>query len=93
MAKIELTLTVEDGAVKAMLAELLEAVRESTAPTPAVTSASMLTIKEAAEKYGISHDFMRKLVLRHEVRHVMAGKKYLVNEASLAGYLEGKHPG
>jgi len=93
MARIEMTLTVEDGAVKAMLAELLEAVRESAAPAPAAAPASMLKIREAAEKYGISHHHARQLVLRRDVRYVMAGKTYLVNEASLAEYLAAGHPG
>lgn len=39
----------------------------------------MLTIKETAERTGLSYDFIRKLCLRRKIIFIRSGAKYLVN--------------
>lgn len=44
---------------------------------------TMVTIKEASLKTGLSYDFIRKLCLRNEIIHIKAGNKFLINFESL----------
>lgn len=46
----------------------------------------MLTIKEAALKFGIAQHHARQLALTGRVRAVRAGKKILINAQSVVDY-------
>jgi len=48
---------------------------------------TMLTIKEAAEKTGVSYDCIRKLCLQNKIVHIRAGVKYLINFEKFVEYL------
>jgi len=48
---------------------------------------TMLTIKETAQETGMAEHFIRSLVLKNEIVHVKAGKKYLINLEKLIDYL------
>ena len=48
---------------------------------------TMLTIKEAAEKTGVSYDCIRKLCLQNKIVHIRAGTKYLINFEKFVDYL------
>ena len=51
-------------------------------------STRMLTINEAAERApGLSKWRIREMCISGELPHLMAGKKYLINEQVLIGYL------
>jgi excisionase family DNA binding protein len=51
-------------------------------------STRMLTINEAAERApGLSKWRIRKMCISGKLPHLMAGKKYLINEQVLIGYL------
>jgi len=51
-------------------------------------SARMLTINEAAERApGLSKWRIREMCVSGELPHLKAGKKYLINEQMLVGYL------
>lgn len=47
----------------------------------------MLTIKEAAEKTGISYEHIRQMCINGQLVHVKAGRKFLINAARLTEYL------
>ncbi|MDR0220012.1 MAG: helix-turn-helix domain-containing protein [Lachnospiraceae bacterium] len=47
----------------------------------------MLSIQEAADTFGISAYFVRKLVLSKKVKAVRSGAKYLIAKENLADYL------
>jgi excisionase family DNA binding protein len=48
----------------------------------------MLTINEAAERVpGLSKWRIREMCISGELPHLKAGKKYLINEQVLVGYL------
>ena len=52
------------------------------------TSIRMLTINEAAERVpGLSKWRIREMCISGELPHLKAGKKYLINEQVLIGYL------
>lgn len=51
---------------------------------------TMVTIKEAAEKTGLSYYFIRKLCLEKKVVHIMAGRKVLINQEKLINFLNGE---
>ena len=51
---------------------------------------TMVTIKEAAEKTGLSYYYIRKLCLEKKVVHIMAGRKVLINEEKLINFLNGE---
>lgn len=48
---------------------------------------TMLTIRETANRTGISYDAIRKLCLRDEIVYIKAGKKYLINFEKFCEYL------
>ena len=51
-------------------------------------STRMLTINEAAERApGLSKWRIREMCISGELPHLKAGKKYLINEQVLIGYL------
>jgi hypothetical protein len=52
----------------------------------------MLTIRETAERFGLSEHYVRNLAKRQpgQVRTVKAGVKTLVNANSLCAYLNGE---
>lgn len=52
-----------------------------------MTIPTMLTLKEAAEKTGLSYDCLRKMCLQKKIVYITAGKKFLVNEEKLVEYL------
>ena len=53
-----------------------------------MASARMLTINEAAERApGLSKWRIREMCVSGELPHLKAGKKYLINEQVLVGYL------
>ena len=58
-----------------------------------MTIPTMVTIKEAAEKTGLSYYYIRKLCLEKKVVHIMAGRKVLINEEKLVNYLNGETEG
>ena len=47
----------------------------------------MLTIKETADRTGLSYDYIRKLCLQRKIVFVRTGKKYLVNYSQFIEYL------
>ena len=55
-----------------------------------MTIPTMVTIKEAAEKTGLSYYFIRKLCLEKIVVHIMAGRKVLINQEKLINFLNGE---
>lgn len=51
---------------------------------------TMLSIKEAAGRTGLSYDALRRLCLQHRIAHIRVGSrggKYLINFESLINYL------
>lgn len=48
---------------------------------------TMLTLREAAARTGLSYDYLRKACLRGDIVHVRAGCKFLVNFDKLVDYL------
>ncbi len=52
-----------------------------------MTIPTMLTLKEAAEKTGLSYGCLRKMCLQKKIVYITAGKKFLVNEEKLVEYL------
>lgn len=59
----------------------------------AVSYPSMLTVRQAAEKFGLSPAFVRKLCRDGTVRFVAVGRtRWLVNERSLVDFLEHGEP-
>jgi len=56
--------------------------------TTAMSQTRMLTINEAAECVpGLSKWRIREMCISGELPHMKAGKKYLINEQVLVGYL------
>ena len=54
---------------------------------------NMLSVKKAADKFGISEYFLRNLCHAGKVRFVCVGNRWLVNLDSLAAYFnEGDDP-
>lgn len=51
---------------------------------------AMVTIKEAAEKTGLSYYYIRKLCLEKKVVHITAGRKVLINEEKFINFLNGE---
>lgn len=52
-----------------------------------MTIPTMVGIKEASEKTGISYDFLRKLCLQNKIVHIRTGAKFLINLEKLVEYL------
>ena len=51
----------------------------------------MLTIEQTRARIpGLSYDYLRKLCLTHQIVHVRAGSKYLINFGRLVEYLNGQ---
>ena len=53
---------------------------------------NMATVKQAAEIYGLSPHYIRRLCRTGKVRYVNAGRGWLVNLDSLARYFEQGDP-
>ena len=49
----------------------------------------MLTIREAAQKSGLSYDAIRKLCLQRKIVFIRVGSKYLVNWLKFCEFLNG----
>ena len=47
----------------------------------------MITIKEAAQRTGLSYDFLRKSCLKGQIVHIRAGSKFLINFGKLVEWL------
>lgn len=54
---------------------------------------NMGTVKRAAEFYGLSPAYIRRLCREGKIRFVNAGHRWLVNLDSLAKYFEEGDPG
>lgn len=54
-----------------------------------MTIPTMITLREAAEKTGLSYDCLRKLCLQDKIVYIMAGRKFLVNQEKLVEFLNG----
>lgn len=53
----------------------------------------MMTVRQAAEKFGLSPAFVRKLCRKGSVRYIAVGRtRWLVNERSLVDFLERGEP-
>ena len=50
----------------------------------------MKPIRQLAEETGTSYIYLRGLIREGEVAYIQAGKKFLINEDSLAEYLNRK---
>lgn len=48
---------------------------------------TMLTIRETANRTGVSYDAIRKLCLRDEIVYIKVGKKFLINFEKFCEYL------
>ena len=53
---------------------------------------NMGTVKKAAEIYGLSPHYIRRLCRTGKIRYVNAGHKWLINLDSLAKYFEQGDP-
>ena len=51
---------------------------------------TMVSLREAASKTGLSYDYLRKACLNDEIVHVKCGKKFLINLEKLVDYLNGE---
>lgn len=51
---------------------------------------TMLTIKNCAERTGLSYDYIRKLCLQNKIVYIRAGNKYLVNFEKFIDFLNGE---
>ena len=49
----------------------------------------MLSIREAANRSGMSYDSIRKLCLAGKIRFIRCGSKYLINYPLFVKYLNG----
>lgn len=58
----------------------------------AVRYPNMGTVKKAAELYGLSPAYIRRLCRQGKIRYVVAGHRWLVNLDSLARYFEEGDP-
>jgi len=63
-----------------------ESQEQVPAETPKVPT--MLTIRAAADKTGLSYDFIRKLCAQDKITFIKAGCKFLVNFEKLVEYLD-----
>lgn len=52
-----------------------------------MTVPTMVGIKEASSRTGVSYDYLRKLCLRKQIVHIRAGRRYLINLEKLVDYL------
>ena len=59
----------------------------------AIRYPNMGTVKKAAEIYGLSPVYIRRLCTEGKIRYVNAGHMWLVNLDSLARYFEQGDPG
>ena len=50
------------------------------------------TLKEAADRHGLTVQQLTLAVRRHQLRVLRAGRQLWVSEADLAEYLEREHP-
>ncbi|MDO4484258.1 MAG: helix-turn-helix domain-containing protein [Clostridia bacterium] len=50
---------------------------------------TMLTLREAAQRTGLSYDHLRKLCLTGKIVHIRAGSKFLINLERLIDFLNG----
>lgn len=50
----------------------------------------MLTIKQTAERSGLSYDSIRKRCLNNEIVYIRNGKKFLINWNKFLEYLNGE---
>ncbi len=55
-----------------------------------MTIPTMITLREAAEKTGLSYDCLRKWCLENKIVYIMAGRKFLVNQEKLVEFLNGE---
>ena len=55
-----------------------------------MTIPTMITIKECADRTGLSYDFIRKLCLQDKIVYIKTGKKFLINLEKLVQYLNGE---
>lgn len=49
---------------------------------------TMVTIKEAAKRTGLSYGFLRKACLGGQIVHIRAGSKFLINLEKLVEWLD-----
>lgn len=81
------------------IAELRMTIREEQARKKSVPTRDpnaipvMLTLGQAAEKTGLSYDFVRNLCLQNKIVFIRAGSKYLINQEKLVEYLNGEATG
>ena len=57
-----------------------------------MTVPTMVTIKEASEKTGISYNRLRCLCLEKKIVYITAGYRYLINFEKLVEYLNNGDP-
>ena len=57
-----------------------------------MTVPTMVTIKEASEKTGISYNRLRCLSLEKKIVYITAGCRYLINFEKLVEYLNNGDP-
>lgn len=53
---------------------------------------TMVTIREASRRTGVSYDFIWKLCRSNQIVFVKAGTKYLVNLEKFVEFLNGGQP-
>lgn len=51
---------------------------------------TMLTLREASDRTGLSYDYLRKLCLGDKIVYIRAGAKYLINLEKLVEYMNGE---
>lgn len=50
----------------------------------------MISLLEAAQMTGLSYEFLRQKCLDGTLVHIRSGRKFMVNAAKLAAYLNGE---
>ena len=69
------------------LRQLIDGYTDTINRTPEPEIPTMITIKEASSRTGLSYDYIRKLCLRGKIIYIKAGSKFLINLDKLVEFL------
>lgn len=51
---------------------------------------TMITLRDAAKRTGLSYEYLRQLCLRNRIVHIRTGSKYLINLEKLIEFMNGE---